>query len=60
LPTKHTIQAGELLNVIAKKYYGSTDGKYLDAIVAANVAEFPSFTRANYQQGWVITIPVVP
>ncbi len=59
LPTQHTIKAGELLNVIAKQYYNSTDAKYLDAIVAANVGKYPSFTRANYQQGWIITIPVV-
>jgi len=59
LPAQYTISAGDLLSNIAKRYYNSTDAKYLDAIVAANVAKYPSFTRMNYQQGWVITIPVV-
>jgi len=59
LPAQYTIVAGDLLPNIAKKYYNSTDAKYLDAIVAANKSKYPTFTRANYQQGWVITIPVV-
>ena len=59
LPAQYTIAPGDLLVNIAKKYYNSTDAKYLDAIVTANKEKYPSFTRANYQQGWVITIPVV-
>ncbi len=59
LPTTHTIAPGELLTTIAKKYYNSTDMKYINAIVAANKAKYPSFTTATYQQGWDITIPKV-
>lgn len=59
LPTQHTIAAGELLPNIAKKYYNSTDVKYIDAIIAANKTKYPTFTRAVYMQGWVITIPKV-
>lgn len=57
LPTNHTIKAGELLPAIAKKYYNSTDIKYVDAIINANKTKYPSFTRSSYQQGWVIVIP---
>lgn len=59
LPAQHTIAAGELLPSIAKKYYNSSDNKYLDAIISANKDKYPTFTKADYQQGWVITIPVV-
>ncbi len=59
LPAQHKIAAGELLANIAKKYYNSSEGKYLDAIIEANKAKYPSFTRANYQEGWTITIPKV-
>ena len=59
LPLKHVIASGELLPSIAKKYYNSSDNKYLDAIIAANKAAYPSFTREKYQMGWEITIPIV-
>ncbi|MHB1484936.1 MAG: hypothetical protein ACYCYI_09755 [Saccharofermentanales bacterium] len=59
LPTTHTIAKGELLPAIAQRYYKSTAKKYLDAIVSANIAKYPDFSTEYYQQGWIITIPVV-
>lgn len=59
LPATYKIQPGDLLVNIAKKFYNSTDTKYLDAIIEANKAKYPAFTRANYQEGWTITIPKV-
>lgn len=58
LPATHTIQQGELLPAIAQRYYKSTDKKYLDAIVNANIGKYPDFSTEYYQQGWIITIPV--
>jgi len=55
----HTIQPGELLGAIAQRYYGSQNLTYLNAIVEANKAKYPSFTLDHYGSGWVIDIPSV-
>ncbi|MDD4717826.1 MAG: hypothetical protein PHN99_06895, partial [Eubacteriales bacterium] len=53
----HTIQPGELLSNIAKKYYGSGAMEYMKAIVDANKTKYPNFTVDIYNSGWVIDIP---
>ncbi|NCU25951.1 hypothetical protein EOM86_04435 [Candidatus Nomurabacteria bacterium] len=53
----HTIQPGELLSNIAKKYYGSGAMEYMKAIVDANKTKYPNFTVDFYNSGWVIDIP---
>lgn len=55
----HTIEPGQLLTSIAQIYYGSSENRYLNAIVEANRERYPDFTISYYQQGWEIEIPEV-
>ncbi len=50
--TVYTVQSGDYLGKIAKKY-----GVTVDALVEANRGKFPTITRSFIRTGWKLTIP---
>jgi len=55
----HKVEPGQELKTIAIIYYGSSDDKFINAIVDANKHKYPDITRSFYSQNWDIYIPKI-